>query len=246
MSPEKAVEPAAPVAIEDSCAKGTVPAKANGRAYGAGFALHKKPLIYRCGKRLFDIVFSSCVLVVGLIPGLILCVAISLDTKGSPIYGSIRVGHKGPFKFYKFRTMVADSDDLEKYLSDEQIAAWHKEHKIDDDPRITNLGRVLRTFSIDEFAQFINVLGGQISVIGPRCITEEELSKLTEEERRIYLSVPSGVTGAWQVGDRNNATWENGSRQAIELNYVREASFATDISIFFKTFGVMFVRRTGK
>ena len=205
----------------------------------------QKPLYYRFIKRLFDIVFSALVIVVGLIPGLILCIFIAIDTKGSPIYSSVRVGHKGPFKFYKFRTMVADADDLEKYFDAEQLQAWHREHKVQNDPRITKLGHMLRKTSIDEFPQFINVFLGQMSVIGPRCISEEELEALGEDSP-LYLSVPGGITGAWQVGDRNKASWENGNRQSIELEYVLKASLRTDIVIFFGTFGAMFWRRTGK
>lgn len=207
--------------------------------------IEKKPVCYRLFKRLFDVVFSACVLLVGLIPGLILSVFIAIDTKGTPIYCSTRVGHKGPFKFYKFRSMVADSDNLEKYFNEEQLKAWHQEHKVENDPRITKLGGILRKTSIDEFAQFINVLLGQMSVIGPRCVSEEELSYLGED-RELYLSVPSGITGAWQVGDRNNANWENGTRQAIELDYVRKASLRVDFAIFFRTFAAMFVKRTGR
>lgn len=199
---------------------------------------------YKTIKRLFDIVFSGCVIILGFIPAIILAVAIAIDTKGTPIYSSIRVGHKGPFKFYKFRTMVADSDNLQKYLSEKQIIEWHKEHKVKNDPRITKLGYFLRRSSIDEFAQFINVFIGQMSVIGPRCITEEELSYLGEN-KKVYLSVPGGITGAWQVGDRNNATWENGKRQRIELDYVKNASLKVDAVIFCKTFLVMFVKKTG-
>lgn len=205
----------------------------------------RKPLYYRVIKRLFDIVFSSLVIVLGFIPGLILSAIIALDTKASPIYSSIRVGSKGPFKFYKFRTMVADSDNLEKYLTPEQLDQWHREHKVDNDPRVTRLGRALRAISIDEFPQFINVFLGQISIIGPRCITEEELGFLGKD-RDLYLSVPSGITGAWQIGDRNAANWQNGTRQAIELDYVRKASLKADFGIFLGTFGAMFVKRTGK
>lgn len=205
----------------------------------------KKPFFYRVLKRVFDIAFSACVIVIGFIPALILCILVAVDTKGSPIYSSIRVGNKGPFKFYKFRTMVADSDNLEKHLSPEQLIQWHKEHKVENDPRITNFGAFLRSTSIDEFPQFINVLLGQISLIGPRCITEEELSYLGPD-RDLYLSVPSGITGAWQIGDRNMANWENGSRQVIELDYVRRASFKVDAIIFFGTFRAMFIKRTGR
>ena len=217
----------------------------NSVAQTADVNIPKKPLYYRFIKRLFDIVFSALVIVIGFIPGLILCIFIAIDTKGSPIYSSTRVGHKGPFKFYKFRTMVADSDNLEKYLNEDQLKEWHAEHKVENDPRITKLGRFLRATSIDEFAQFLNVFLGQISIIGPRCITEEELDYLGND-RALYLSVPSGITGAWQIGRRNDATWENGIRQAIEYDYALNASLKLDATIFFGTFGAMFVRRTGQ
>ena len=151
-----------------------------------------------------------------------------------------------PFRIYKFRSMVADADDVEKYLSSEQLAEWHRERKVADDPRVTRLGRLIRSTSLDELPQFINVLFGQISVIGPRAITYDELGEFGEDAA-LLLSVDPGITGAWQCGPRNEATFENGLRQSIELDYARSASLSADVSIFFKTFGVMFGKgRTGK
>lgn len=138
--------------------------------------IKNKPLHYRLIKRLFDIVFSLCVIVVGLIPGAILSILIIIDTKGTPIYSQERVGRGGkPFRIYKFRTMVADSDNVEKYFTPDQLEVWERERKVEDDPRITRFGRILRALSIDEFPQFINVLLSQISIIGPRVITYSEL-----------------------------------------------------------------------
>lgn len=109
----------------------------------------KKPLYYRFLKRLFDFVFSSCVIAVGFIPGLILSALIMIDTKGSPIYSQIRVGRNGkPFRIYKFRSMVSDSDDVEKYFTPEQLEIWQKERKVDNDPRITKLGNIIRKTSL--------------------------------------------------------------------------------------------------
>lgn len=208
--------------------------------------LDRRPLPYRFVKRLFDIVFSACVIVVGFVPCLLLSLAIVADTKGSPIYSQVRVGRYGrPFRVWKFRSMVVDSDNVEKYLDEEQLRQWREERKVANDPRITRLGRIIRRLSIDELPNFLNVLCGQISVIGPRAITYDELrhygSRATE-----LLSVPQGITGLWQVGDRNSATFENGTRQAIELGYVERASLKTDVAVFFGTFGAMFVRRTGR
>lgn len=204
----------------------------------------KKTVGYRFFKRLFDIVFSVSVVVVGFVPGLLLSIAIAIDTKSTPIYSSIRIGRNGPFKLYKFRTMVADSDNLEKHLSSEQMKQWHKEHKVDNDPRVTKLGSFLRSTSIDEFAQFINVIFGQISIVGPRVITEEELDYLGDR-RDLYLSVPSGITGLWQTGPRNLATWESGLRQELELAYVKNASLKLDAIIFFRTIKTIMMR-TGR
>jgi len=205
----------------------------------------KKPLGYRFVKRAFDIVFSTGVIVVGFVPGLVLSVLIVADTKGTPIYSSTRIGRGGkPFRMYKFRSMVADSDNLEKYFTPDQLAEWHQEHKVDNDPRITKLGAFIRETSVDEIPQFINVLLGQISIIGPRVITEEEVGYFGED-CDLLLSVPPGITGMWQTGPRNLATFESGLRQKLELAYVNSASLRLDASIVGKTVRAM-IERTGK
>ena len=127
--------------------------------------INKKPLYYRFIKRAFDVVFSLIVIVITFIPMLILSVFVAIDTKAFPIYSQERVGHKGPFKFFKMRSMVRDSDDLKKYFTPEQIEQWNKEHKVDSDPRITVVGSFLRRTSLDELPQFFNVLMGQIAAV---------------------------------------------------------------------------------
>lgn len=208
----------------------------------------QRSLGYRLVKRAFDVAFSGVVCLIGLIPGALLCTAIAMDTKGSPIYSQIRVGKHGkPFRIYKFRSMVADSDDVEKYFTSEQIEVWKRERKVDNDPRITKLGRLIRKTSIDELPQFVNVFLGQISVIGPRPITYEELEvNFSEEQAGLLLSIAPGITGRWQSGDRNMSTFSDGSRQKIELSYVCDASLKEDIRIFFETISAMFIRRSGK
>lgn len=202
---------------------------------------------YRACKRAFDIAFSACVLAVGLVPGLVLSAFIMRDTGGSPIYSQERVGMGGrAFRIYKFRTMVADSDDVEKYLSAEQLAQWRSERKVDGDPRITPLGRKLRRTSVDEVPNFVNVLRGDMSVIGPRAVSRDEVAWFGEDADEL-LSVPAGITGLWQVSARNGATFESGERQRIELEYVRNAGFAMDLRCFVGTFGAMFgKRRSGR
>ena len=120
---------------------------------------------YHFVKRAFDIVFSACATIVGLIPVALLCLVIRLESPGSPIYLQERVGYRGkPLRILKLRTMVADSDDVEKHLSPEQLTQWERERKVDDDPRVTRVGRFLRKTSLDELPQFLNVLAGQIPV----------------------------------------------------------------------------------
>lgn len=215
-------------------------------------ALEIKPsgtLAYRFLKRLFDLVFSLCVSVVLIIPIMIVCALICLESSGSPVYAQERVGmHGKTIKILKLRSMVADAGDVQKYLSPEQLHQWEVERKVDDDPRITKVGSFIRKCSIDEMPQFLNVLNGDLSVIGPRPITRDELEQhFSDEEKAVLLSVQPGITGLWQATDRNAATFESGLRQKIELHYVRNRCFSIDWKCFTGTFGAMFGKnKTGK
>lgn len=205
-------------------------------------------LIYRAAKRTFDIAFSAVVLAVLLVPGLALALVISLDSPGGPVFRQERVGRGGrPINIFKFRSMRADAHEHpERYLDESQMAAWKREQKVEDDPRVTRLGRFIRKTSIDEFPQFVNVLVGDMSVVGPRPVTEAETHEFGEH-RDLALSARPGVTGLWQVTERNDATWENGDRQRIELEYVRRCGVRMDARCFFGTFGTMFgKRRSGR
>jgi lipopolysaccharide/colanic/teichoic acid biosynthesis glycosyltransferase len=192
---------------------------------------------YKVVKRLCDILFSVLVIAIMFIPTCVIAVMISAESHGSPIYTSHRVGKNGKkIRVLKLRTMVADSNNLEKYLTPEQIQEWHCEHKVHDDPRITKIGRFLRKTSLDELPQFLNVLAGTMSVVGPRPITVEELGWFTDEEREQLLSAVPGITGLWQVSGRNDISFQSGERQNTELYYVEHASFMLDTRIFFRTF----------
>ena len=148
--------------------------------------INKKPLYYRFIKRAFDVVFSLIVIVITFIPMLILSVFVAIDTKAFPIYSQERVGHKGPFKFFKMRSMVRDSDDLKKYFTPEQIEQWNKEHKVDSDPRITVLGSFLRRTSLDELPQFFNVLMGQIAAVTTKIlVVKPQVSSLRAFEESV-------------------------------------------------------------
>lgn len=204
---------------------------------------------YRLIKRVFDIVFSAGVSAVLAIPVAAVCAAICLESPGAPIYSQERVGRGGkPIRVLKLRSMVSDAGNVEKYLSPEQLRQWKIERKVDCDPRITRVGAFIRKTSLDELPQFLNVLIGDLSVIGPRPITRDELDQhFTSADRDELLSVRPGITGLWQATERNGATFESGLRQKIELHYVRNRCFRMDWRCFFGTFGAMFGKdKTGR
>lgn len=203
--------------------------------------------LYLAGKRMFDVVFSFVVCAVLAIPTLLVCAAISLESAGAPFFRQERIGKDGRvIRIFKLRTMVSDAhSNPEKYLSAKQLATWQREQKVDNDPRITRIGHFLRRTSLDEVPQFINVLTGDLSVIGPRPVTLAETYEFGTA-RDEFLSCKPGITGWWQVTNRNKSTWADGSRQLIELFYVRHASFALDLRIFVRTFRTMFVEKSGR
>ena len=201
---------------------------------------------YRFVKRAFDIAFSALVIAVLVIPVAILCLVIVLDSPGAPFFRQERIGKGGrPIRIWKLRTMVADAhENPGRYMTGEQLETWMREQKLDDDPRVTRVGRLLRRTSLDELPQFVNVLVGDLSVIGPRPVTLEETYEFGDERGEL-LSVRPGITGWWQATERNAATWANGRRQELELYYVRHASLALDARVFALTLRAMFVERTG-
>jgi len=204
-------------------------------------------LAYLAFKRGADVAISSAVIVVGALPTAALCLAISLDSPGPPIFRQRRVGRDGrPLTIYKLRTMYTDAARLERYLTDEQIRLFKRERKLEDDPRITRVGMLLRRTSLDELPQFLNVLAGSMSLVGPRPIMHRELlDHYTPSERRVFLSVSPGLTGYWQVFARNEAEYDDSRRQRMELSYIIDRSLGLDVSIILRTFGSI-VARTGR
>jgi lipopolysaccharide/colanic/teichoic acid biosynthesis glycosyltransferase len=200
---------------------------------------------YRIVKRAADIVCSLLALIVLAIPLAIICMVIRHDSAGHAIYRQERVGRYGkPLRIFKLRTMVSDANNLEKYLSPAQMRRFDTEHKVDDDPRITHVGSWLRRTSIDEVPQFLNVLLGQMSVVGPRPVEPDELLNYGDDVDE-FLSAEPGITGYWQVFARNDADYKSGKRQEMELYYIRNVSFKLDVSIFAKTFSAI-VNKTGQ
>lgn len=195
---------------------------------------------YLVAKRVFDMVFSAGVCLVLAIPVAAACAAICIDTPVKPFFRQERIGQGGKkIYIFKLRTMVSDAHDHpERYMSSAQLETWRREQKLDDDPRITRVGRVLRRTSLDELPQFMNVLLGDLSVIGPRPVTLEETYEYGDARDEI-LACRSGITGWWAATDRNDSTWESGQRQARELFYVRHQSLGLDARVFVKTFKAM-------
>ena len=194
-------------------------------------------------KRSADVVFSFILLVVLCPFFLIIGLLIKMfGGKGKVFFKHERVGRGGNiFKMYKFRTMRSDAE-IENYLTPEQLEMFYKEYKLEDDPRITKIGRFLRKTSLDELPQLINVFLGQMTFIGPRPITEAETFFFGKDRAKL-LSIKPGITGYWQAYARNSVTYESGERQRMELYYVDNRSFKLDVKIFFKTFGVLISRK---
>lgn len=193
-------------------------------------------LVYaRWGKRVFDIVGALLLLPIALPLMLILLAVVALDG-GKPIFSHPRVGKDGRiFRCYKIRTMVLDGEArLKKILSENPAAAaeWARDFKLRNDPRITRIGRFIRTTSFDEFPQLINVLRGEMSLVGPRPVTEAEIP-LYGCHADAYRSVRPGMTGAWQVSGRNALSFEE--RVELDRFYVDHLSFVADLKILFMT-----------
>lgn len=196
------------------------------------------------GKRLFDILFSVLVLTI-LSPAFIfLALLIRLTSKGPALFSCKRVGQNGKTIYcYKFRTMVYDAQERLKELlktNPGMQKEWNQYRKIKRDPRITFIGNLLRKTSLDELPQFYNVLKGDLSVVGPRPVTEEEVRTYYQDNASVILSVRPGITGLWQVSGRNARTLEE--RVRLEQHYVLEGTFFTDLGIIVRTIPAMLLR----
>lgn len=199
-------------------------------------------MAYHLIKRVFDIVSSLIGLIVLSPFFIIIAFLIKREDGGSVLYRRICISSKGSYAMLKFRTMVSDSEDLEKYLSPEEIEEYHKDIKLEKDPRITKIGHFLRAHSLDELPQLVNVVKGEMSIIGPRPMIEEETAFYSEGEREQILKVKPGITGYWQVNGRSDSTYESGNRQRLELYYIEHQSIWLDIKILFKTVGVVLTK----
>ena len=198
----------------------------------------KQNLFYRIVKRTVDII--------GAIVGLILLIPITLivgllriikkENDGPLFYEQLRIGKNGKqFRMYKYRSMCMNADEtLKEYLekNEEAKKEYKKYKKLKCDPRITKVGKVLRATSLDEFPQLINVLKGEMSLVGPRPYLPREKKEMGEYYHTI-IKVKPGITGPWQIRGRSNISFED--RVKMDLNYVQTCSIKKDFIILLKT-----------
>jgi lipopolysaccharide/colanic/teichoic acid biosynthesis glycosyltransferase len=198
------------------------------------------PILSRVTKRLFDIAFSATVLTLGFPIYLLLAVFTYISSPGPVFFSHQRVGRNGrSFGCMKFRTMVPNADQKLKDLLDsspELRQEFEETFKLKNDPRVTWIGKFLRVTSLDELPQFINVLKGEMSVVGPRPLVKDELVRYGESIHRV-LSVKPGITGLWQVSGRNDISYE--ARVKLDISYVTRRSFVMDLSLIVRTVSVM-------
>ena len=189
-------------------------------------------ILYEVIKRIIDIVasFTGLILLSPLI--LIVSMLIKLESKGEVIFKQKRVGLNGKeFYMYKFRSMVINAEELKEQLESQNEMSGPM-FKIKDDPRITKVGKFIRKTSIDELPQLINVIKGDMSVVGPRPSLPKEVEKF-EQWMMERLEVKPGLTCIWQISGRNNIDFEDWMK--LDIKYVRERSFKLDMKLILKT-----------
>lgn len=189
-------------------------------------------------KRGFDVAFSLLCLIIGSPLFLMIALGIFITSPGKVIYSHKRIGRGGrAFRCYKFRSMHLDADKRLKALLDanpDLRLEWEINYKLKNDPRVTRFGTFLRKTSLDELPQFWNVLKGDLSVVGPRPVVEEEIIKYYHVKSSKILSIRPGLTGIWQVSGRNDVQSYQ-KRISMDEYYVDNQSFLLDMKLIAKT-----------
>ena len=184
-------------------------------------------------KRVIDVILASVALILLSPLFAIIAIAIKIDSKGPVFFAHKRIGKNGKIiKLYKFRSMVINAEELIKSFIPEQMREYKENYKLTNDPRITKVGKFLRKTSLDELPQLINIINGDLSIIGPRPVVADELEKYGVNKDK-FLSVTPGLTGYWAANGRSNTTYEQ--RMEMELYYIDNLSLKMDIKVFFKT-----------
>lgn len=204
--------------------------------------IHYRSLLF---KRLCDIVFSLIGLVLTGLVAIIIYPVVQMQSKGPLIFKQKRVGKNGKvFEIYKFRSMYLDAEERKKELMAQNELTSDLMFKMDNDPRIFPFGQKMRNWSLDELPQFINVLKGDMSLIGTRPPTLNEYEKY-ELHHFKRLAMKPGITGMWQVSGRSNIT-DFEEVVALDLSYIKNWSVWLDIKIFLKTIKVVLVKEGSK
>ena len=199
-------------------------------------------IMYRYIKRFMDVILATIALVVLSPIFLIIAIAIKIESKGPVFFKHTRIGKNGKIiKLYKFRSMVINAEELIKSFTPEQMKEYKENYKLTNDPRITKIGKFLRKTSLDELPQLLNIIKGDLSIIGPRPVVTDELEKYGANTKK-FLSVTPGLTGYWAANGRSCTTYEQ--RMQMELYYIDNLSLKMDIKVFFKTIEAV-IKREG-
>lgn len=194
---------------------------------------NEKIRLYSVTKKSMDLILSFIGLILLIPVFLILAILVKLDSKGPVFYAHTRKGkNRSDIKIYKFRTMYSNSDEIFESFSDEQKEEYYKNFKLDNDPRVTKVGDFLRRTSLDEIPQLINVLKGDLSLVGPRPIVEKEICKYGQYADKLFSVIP-GITGYWQSHGRSDTSYDE--RIEMDMYYIDNKSILLDIKIMFKT-----------
>lgn len=195
----------------------------------------EKPIFFFI-KRCIDIILSLLGLIILSPVFLLIAILIKKEDHGNVFYKHKRIGHMNKdIYIYKFRSMTnkyKTFDEFYQTLSDEQKQEWDENFKLENDPRITKIGKFIRKTSLDELPQIINILKGDMSIIGPRPVVNDEVEKYGNQKAK-FLSIKPGLTGYWAANGRSATTYED--RIKLELYYIDHCSLLLDIKIFFKT-----------
>ena len=198
-----------------------------------------KSVVYKCFKRFFDVVLSGLALIVLSPVFLLTDIAILIEDGGPVFFVQPRAGQDlKPFQIYKFRSMYKDADSKLKDLLKENEQTGHA-FKIKNDPRITKVGKFIRRVSIDELPQLINIIKGDMSIVGPRPILTWQMEECSQYEKQ-RLIVKPGLTCYWQIGGRANIEWDEWVE--LDLDYIENMSLWTDLKMIVKTIPAVFDR----
>ena len=196
---------------------------------------------YLAYKRILDFLFSIVLLIITLPIIILISIILTIQFKHSPIFKHKRIGKNGKlFDVYKFQTMMDNSEEIFKTFPKKLKRKYYENYKLDNDSRVTKIGKILRKLSLDELPQLINVLKGEMSLIGPRPVVKDELQKYKNNINK-FLTIRPGMTGLWQINGHNCLNYKQ--RIKLDMYYIDNISLKLDISIFIKTFIIIFKKR---